>query len=161
MSPKTERWRCSQVGGKSYRPESLDKQGSPPICLYLYSPQNRKPVTELVRMLEAFRRYLQWLWVWHTSRKFEFVSKQRPFCCVPAWSAFIGPRQLSLLTSDHHQERRPATHTDFISIYRFFTLRIWQNTDFPPWNWAECRFFFSGMRKGFLYIFFSHTDFFS
>ena len=27
---------------------------------------------------------------------------------------------------------RPAIHTDFISIYRFFTLRIWQNTDFLP-----------------------------
>ena len=27
---------------------------------------------------------------------------------------------------------RPATHTDFISIYGFFTLRIWQNTDFLP-----------------------------
>ena len=27
---------------------------------------------------------------------------------------------------------RPATPTDFISIHRFFTLRIWQNTDFLP-----------------------------
>ena len=27
---------------------------------------------------------------------------------------------------------RPATHTDFISIYRFFTLRIRQKTDFLP-----------------------------
>ena len=27
---------------------------------------------------------------------------------------------------------RPATHTDFIRMYRFFTLRIWQNTDFTP-----------------------------
>ena len=26
---------------------------------------------------------------------------------------------------------RPATHTDFKSVYTFFfTLRIWQNTDF-------------------------------
>ena len=29
---------------------------------------------------------------------------------------------------------RPAAYTDFISIYiyRFFTLTIWQNTDFHP-----------------------------
>ena len=32
---------------------------------------------------------------------------------------------------------RPATHTDFISIYRFFTLRIWQNTDFLPQNLSK------------------------
>ena len=25
----------------------------------------------------------------------------------------------------------PAIHNDFISIYRLFTLRTWQNTDFP------------------------------
>ena len=36
---------------------------------------------------------------------------------------------------------RPATHTDFICIYRFFTLRIWQNTDFLPQNLAKYRFF--------------------
>ena len=35
---------------------------------------------------------------------------------------------------------RPATHTDFICIYRFFTLRIWQNTDFLPQNLAKYRF---------------------
>ena len=36
---------------------------------------------------------------------------------------------------------RPATHTDFICIYRFFMLRIWQNTDFLPQNLAKYRFF--------------------
>ena len=44
-------------------------------------------------------------------------------------------------------ESRPATHchTDFISIIiypDFFALRIWQNTDFLPWNLAKYRFFF-------------------
>ena len=27
---------------------------------------------------------------------------------------------------------RPATHTDFINVYRYLSLRIRQNTDFPP-----------------------------
>ena len=41
---------------------------------------------------------------------------------------------------------RPATHTDFIflSVYRFFALRILQNTDF-----------FQDFQR----VFFSHTDF--
>ena len=34
---------------------------------------------------------------------------------------------------------RPATHTDFISIYRFFTIRIWQNTDFLPKIMILCK----------------------
>ena len=55
---------------------------------------------------------------------------------------------------------RPANHTDFISIYRFFTPRIWQLTDFLPSNMAKY-IFFSVMQKRFLHIFFRHTDFFS
>ena len=38
---------------------------------------------------------------------------------------------------------RPATHSRFISRYRFCTLRIWPNTDF----FEECQ-----------KVFFSHTD---
>ena len=45
-----------------------------------------------------------------------------------------------------------SVYTDFLPLefgkIHIFFLEIWQNT-----------VFFKGMRKGFLYIFFSHTDF--
>ena len=36
---------------------------------------------------------------------------------------------------------RPATYTDFISIYSFVPLKIWQYTDFLLENLAKYRFF--------------------
>ena len=53
----------------------------------------------------------------------------------------------------------PATHTDFISIYRFFALRILQKYRFSSLKFGKIQIF-SGMRKCLLYVFFSHTDFF-
>ena len=57
---------------------------------------------------------------------------------------------------------RPATHTDFISIYRFFMLKTWQNTDFLLKNLAKYRF--SSLKFGKIQIFFfkiwQNTDFY-
>ena len=47
----------------------------------------------------------------------------------------------SLIAAHSEYINRPATYNDFFSIlYKFFTLRIWQNTDFLPWNLAKYKF---------------------
>ena len=56
-----------------------------------------------------------------------------------------------------------SVYTDFVPLefgkIQIFFNEIWQNTDFLPRNLAKYRFF-TGIQMGFLYIFFSHTDFF-
>ena len=54
---------------------------------------------------------------------------------------------------------RPATHADFISIYRFLALKIWHSADFLSDNLANYTFF-QVWERLFLNILFSHTDFF-
>ena len=48
-----------------------------------------------------------------------------------------------------------------LSVYTdFFTLRIWQKNRFSSLKFGKIQIF-SGMRKGHLFIFFSHTHFFN
>ena len=54
----------------------------------------------------------------------------------------------------------PATLTDLISIYWFFNLKIWQNTDFSPLKLGEIQIFFLECQSFFPSTVLFHTDFF-
>ena len=59
-----------------------------------------------------------------------------------------------------HTLFRPATHTDFISIYWFFFLKILQNTDFSTLKWAKYRSSFWNAKGLALYCPYSYRGFF-
>ena len=72
-------------------------------------------------------------------------------CTSSGWSL-----STSLVTPPYS---RPATLTDFISIYRFFHLKIWQNTDFFLKFWQNTDFL-EECERVLRYSFFNHSDFY-
>ena len=109
--------------------------------LSAYSPQNRKSVTELMRMLETFRRYLQWFYdydmpvvnssLFPSSGHFVVFLPGPPssgrgsYHCLPLSTTRNADLPLILILS---------VYTDFLLLefgkIQIFLLEIGQNTDF-------------------------------